>query len=123
MSSRGHWVASRDWGAGLGGLGGFTELVRGRIAEAEVAHFDETGLRVQDKLRWVHSASTGKYSLVTVHDHRGTKAMNAAGVLPGFAGVACHDAWARPMTPTPRSPTLCATPTLAQDHAWMPAAA
>ncbi len=76
------------------GLGTFLDLVRGRIAAAAVAHFDETGLRVDGKLRWVHSASTGKYSLIIVHDKRGTAAMDAAGVLPTFTGVAVHDAWA-----------------------------
>ncbi len=77
-----------------GSLDTFLELVRGEIAGSDVAHFDETGLRVEGKLRWVHSASTGKHSLITVHDRRGTEAMNVAGVLPHFAGVACHDAWA-----------------------------
>ncbi len=59
-----------------------------------MVHFDETGLRVGGKLRWVHSASTGKYSLIFAHDRRGTKGMDAAGVLPGFTGIAVHDAWA-----------------------------
>jgi transposase len=77
-----------------GGLKGFLELVRGRITHAPVAHFDETGFRVAGKLHWVHSASTGKYSLITVHRKRGTKGMDHAGVLCGFAGVAVHDAWA-----------------------------
>lgn len=77
-----------------GGLKGFLELVRGRITDASVAHFDETGFRVAGKLNWVHSASTGKYSLITVHRKRGTKGMDHAGVLCGFAGVAVHDAWA-----------------------------
>jgi transposase len=76
------------------GLEGFCELVRARIAVAEVVHFDETGLRVEGRLRWVHSASTGKYSLIWVHDKRGRAAMDAAGVLPAFTGVAVHDAWA-----------------------------
>jgi transposase len=80
-------------GRAAGGLDGFTTLVRDRIAAAEVAHFDETGLRVDGKLRWVHSASTGKYSLITVHDRRGVAGMDAAGVLPGFTGIAVHDAW------------------------------
>lgn len=75
-------------------LGGFVEWVRTNLAAAEVVHFDETGLRVEGRLRWVHSASTGKYSLITVHDRRGTKGMDAAGVLPRFTGVAVHDAWA-----------------------------
>jgi transposase len=80
--------------AGLRGRGGFAERVRDRLAEARVAHFDETGLRVAGRLRWVHSASTDKYVLITVHDKRGVEAMNAAGVLPDFTGVAVHDGWA-----------------------------
>ena len=66
----------------------------GVLAAAGVAHFDETGLRVAGKLAWVHSASSGKYVLVTVHARRGRAGMEAAGVLPAFAGIACHDAWA-----------------------------
>jgi len=77
-----------------GGLAEFCETVRGRIAAADVAHFDETGLRVDGRLRWVHSASTDTDSLITCHDKRGREAMNAAGVLPNFTGIAVHDAWA-----------------------------
>jgi transposase len=76
------------------GLPGFLDLVRRRITAAPVAHFDETGLRVAGRLRWVHSTSTGKYSLLFVHDKRGRLAMDAGGVLPSFAGLAVHDAWA-----------------------------
>lgn len=75
-------------------LEAFTTCAAQRIAAAEVAHFDETSLRVAGSLAWVHSASTGKYSLLTVHPRRGTEAMDAAGVLPAFAGLAVHDAWA-----------------------------
>ncbi len=64
------------------------------LLASEVAHFDETGFRVAGKLAWVHSASAGKYVLVTVHAKRGKEGMDAAGVLPSFAGIACHDAWA-----------------------------
>ena len=60
---------------------------------SQVAHFDETGFRVAGKLAWVHSASSGKYALVTVHPRREAEGMDAAGVLPSFAGIACHDAW------------------------------
>jgi transposase len=77
-----------------GAVAAAAEAVRGALAGAEVAHFDETGFRVAGKLAWVHSASSGKYVLVTVHEKRGKDAMDAAGVLPAFTGTACHDAWA-----------------------------
>jgi transposase len=59
-----------------------------------VAHFDETGFRVAGKPAWVHSASPGKYALITVHGKRGRAGMDAAGVLPAFTGIAVHDCWA-----------------------------
>jgi transposase len=67
-------------------------IVKELIA-SQVAHFDETGFRVAGNLAWVHSASSGKYVLVTAHAKRGAEGMDAAGVLPLFAGIACHDAW------------------------------
>ena len=81
------------------GLEGFLTEVGDRIAEAEVAGFDETGLRVAGKLHWVHCARTGKYTLITCHPKRGTKGIDAAGVLGRFGGVAVHDAWARHREP------------------------
>ncbi len=64
------------------------------LIAAEVAHFDETGFRTAGKLAWVHSASAGKFALFTVHAKRGKDGMKAAGILPFFAGIAAHDAWA-----------------------------
>lgn len=75
-------------------LGGFSDLVRERVTASDVAGFDETGLRVAGKLHWVHCARTDKYTLITCHAKRGREGMNEAGVLPGFAGIAVHDAWA-----------------------------
>ena len=81
-------------GRAASGLDGFTERVRDEIAASDVAGFDETGFRVEGKLAWVHCARTGKYTLLMVHPRRGSKAMEAMGVLPSFAGVAVHAAWA-----------------------------
>jgi transposase len=76
------------------GLEEFLELVKECIAEAEVAGFDETGLRVAGTLHWVHCARTGKYTLITCHRKRGREGIDDAGVLGRFGGVAVHDAWA-----------------------------
>jgi hypothetical protein len=76
------------------GLDEFLELVKQRIAEAEVAGFDETGLRVAGTLHWVHCARTGKYTVITCHRKRGREGIDDAGVLGRLCGVAVHDAWA-----------------------------
>jgi transposase len=74
--------------------GDFLGWLRGRLAAEKLVHFDETGLRVAGKLHWVHSASTGKCSLIYVHPKRGKAGIDAGAVLPGFTGIAVHDAWA-----------------------------
>ena len=79
---------------GAEGLEDFLEEIRSQLAGAEVAHFDETGGRIDGRLQWIHSASTEELTLLTVHRKRGVKAMLAADVLPGFRGVAVHDNWA-----------------------------
>jgi transposase len=82
-------------------------VIRDKITAAGVAHFDETGLRVAGKLHWMHSASTSTDVLLSVHARRGTKGMDAAGVLPAFTGVAVHDAWAPYDTYTKVTHALC----------------
>lgn len=76
------------------GLEDFLGRLADRVAAAEVAGFDETGLRVAGALHWVHCARTDKYTLITCHARRGTKGIDDAGVLGRFRGVAVHDAWA-----------------------------
>jgi transposase len=76
------------------GLEEFLGVIHDRVAEAEVAGFDETGLRVAGTLHWVHCARTDRYTLITCHPKRGTKGIDDAGVLTIFRGVAVHDAWA-----------------------------
>lgn len=86
---------------------GVLEKIRDAVTASGVAHFDETGLRVEGRLRWVHSASTEKFSLLTCHPKRGVMAMAAAGGLATFTGVAVHDAWAPYDTYTGAAHALC----------------
>jgi transposase len=90
-----------------GRLDEFAEHVRGQIAASEAAGVDETGFRVEGRLAWVHCARTGKYTLLMVHPRRGRQAIEAMGILPRFAGVAVHDAWAAYDTYTAPDHQLC----------------
>lgn len=63
------------------------------IVQSAVAHFDETGLRVEGKLWWCHIASTEQLTHYTVHRKRGVDAMEDANILPRFEGTAVHDSW------------------------------
>jgi transposase len=89
------------------GLGEFTDAVRGRITRAQVAGFDETGLRVAGALHWVHCARTDKFTLVTCHPKRGCDGIDDNGALAGFTGVAVHDAWGPYDTYTDPAHQLC----------------
>lgn len=72
-------------------LGEFVATIRDRLRSAPVAHFDETGGRVNAKLWWIHVAATGRYTLYHLATGRGKDSIDVGGVLPDFTGVAVHD--------------------------------
>jgi transposase len=67
--------------------------VKALLQQADVLHVDETGLRVQGKLHWLHSASTVQLTDYTVHGRRGQEAVADAGILEGFKGKMAHGHW------------------------------
>jgi transposase len=70
------------------------EVIKDAIADAPVAHFDETVTRVAGRNHWLHAAATGRLTAYHIDEHgRSTLSMTAFGILPRFAGVAIHDAY------------------------------
>jgi transposase len=69
------------------------ESIRQQIIAADVANFDESGLRVAGKLHWLHVASTETLTHYHVDRKRGQVGMQAGGILPKFHGNAVHDHW------------------------------
>lgn len=70
------------------------EKIKGAIISSVLAHFDETGMRIEQSLHWLHSHSTSLLTYYAISCFRGAKAMLEIGILPKFRGKAIHDAWA-----------------------------
>lgn len=71
----------------------FEAALKAYLLASSVLHFDETGMRCEKKLRWVHVASSQLATLYTIHAKRGQEAMDEAGILPHFQGTGVHDHW------------------------------
>ena len=69
------------------------QQIKEHIAQAPVAHFDESGARVESKLWWLHVASTANATYYDIHPRRGAEAIDLIGILPDFVGRAIHDFW------------------------------
>ncbi len=75
------------------------ERAIGEAARREaVAHVDESSIRIGGRLAWVHVFSTALWTVYAQHAKRGREAIDALGLLIGFAGRRVHDAWAPYLT-------------------------
>jgi len=70
------------------------EIIKSKIAKSNVAHADETGLRVKRKLHWLHTASSLFYTYLFVHEKRGAEALTSEkSILDKIIGWLVHDCW------------------------------
>ncbi len=71
-----------------------TELkIKQRLRRSAVIHADETGLRINKRLGYVHVASTPELTHYAAASHRGQTAMDEINVLPRYRGTCVHDGW------------------------------
>jgi transposase len=72
-------------------LESFEEEVKEKLKSAEVLHCDETGIRMEGKTGWFHTASTEDFTYYEVDDKRGKAALDRIGILEGYKGTVIHD--------------------------------
>jgi len=69
------------------------QQIKVALSHAPVLHQDETGLYVAGQRHWMHVSATEHLTHYAVHRKRGKEALDAIGILAGFAGVSVHDGW------------------------------
>jgi len=77
----------------FGHLEPFARALADQAPQAAVVHLDESGLRVQGKLHWLHVAATDRLTCYGVHAKRGTEAMDALGIVGACRQWVVHDHW------------------------------
>ncbi len=74
-------------------LESISKEIKQSLIDATVVNFDESGLRCEGSLKWLHTAGSQLLTHYEVHSKRGLDAMREIGVLPFFKGTAIHDHW------------------------------
>jgi len=84
------------------------ETICNALPVAPVVHVDETGLRCEGRLHWMHVASTEALTHYFVHPKRGLSALKTtASVLPDYTGQVVHDCWTSYFRFTKAGHSLC----------------
>lgn len=68
--------------------------IKSELLKSATNHYDETGVRVEGKLNWMHVASNQLWTYLFVHQKRGTEALRSEkSVIKDYTGKAIHDCW------------------------------
>lgn len=82
--------------------------IKASLVDSPLVHFDETGILVSTKLKWLHTACNTLFTYLFVSTKRGGKAhQEAASILAAFRGWAVHDCYATYFTYTKCRHALC----------------
>ncbi|MCP4670711.1 MAG: IS66 family transposase [Desulfobacula sp.] len=71
----------------------FEEIAKKELINSSQINVDETGININGKRIWLHTACNNKWTHFCPHKKRGSEAMEEIGILPKFKGVLCHDHW------------------------------
>lgn len=70
------------------------DIIKQKLMLSDVVHADETGLRIEGKLQWLHTATSNLYTYLFVHKKRGTEAIQSSkSILNAINGWLVHDCW------------------------------
>ena len=71
----------------------FEQSVIEGLKISRVLNADETGIKIDGHLAWLHVLGGKNSTYYFPHHTRGKEAIDAMGVIPNFQGVLCHDHW------------------------------
>ena len=70
------------------------QAIAQKIQAVPAMNVDESGLRVQSCLQWLHAAVNPTHTWYGVHPKRGMHAIQEHGILPNYVGILVHGCWA-----------------------------
>ena len=68
------------------------EMIK-KLLEAPVLYVDETSIRINGELYWIHTYGYGDITLQFLHPSRGREAIDEIGILEKYKGIIVHDCW------------------------------
>lgn len=74
-------------------LDAFEKGLKVHLLGCTVLHVDETGVRCNKKLHWIHVTSSETATFFGLHTKRGSEAIDEIGILPQYCGSLIHDHW------------------------------